>query len=80
MENYKSKATVASIKATSKVTLKIKDNFFSVEYTEERTLPDVEGIDVDKERKLLWDDVNAIVDDKANEIKEVFGVNKEHKL
>ena len=35
MENeYQSKAVVTTIKATSKVTLKIKDNFFSVEYTE----------------------------------------------
>ena len=73
MENeYQSKAVVTTIKATSKVTLKIKDNFFSVEYTEERTIPDVEGIDIDKERKILFDDVNATVDDQASEIRNTF--------
>ena len=72
MKGYTSKATVTSIKATSKVTLKIRDNFFSVEYTEERTVPDVDGVDIEAERKCLFNDVNAIVDEQADVIRKTF--------
>lgn len=72
MKGYESKATVTTIKATSKVTLKIKDNFFSVEYTEERTVPDVDGVDIDAERECLFEDVNSVVDTQANEIRKTF--------
>ena len=72
MKGYESKATVTTIKATSKVTLKIKDNFFSVEYAEERTVPDVDGVDIDAERECLFEDVNNVVDTQANEIRKTF--------
>jgi hypothetical protein len=72
MKGYESKATITTIKANSKVTLKIRDNFFSVEYSEERTIPDVDGVDIEAERKCLFDDVNAIVDEQANEIRQTF--------
>lgn len=72
MKGYQSKAIVTTIKANSKVTLKIRDNFFSVEYSEERSIPDVEGVDIEAERKCLFEDVNAIVDEQANEIRQTF--------
>ena len=72
MKGYNSKAIITTIKANSKVTLKIRDNFFSVEYTEERTIPDVEGIDIEKERECLFEDVNGIIDEKADEIRKTF--------
>ena len=72
MNDYVSKATVTTIKANSKVTLKIKDNFFSVEYSEERTVPDVDGVDIEAERKCLFNDVNAIVDEQADVIRKTF--------
>ena len=72
MKGYTSKSTVTSIKATSKVTLKIRDNFFSVEYTEERTVPDVDGVDIEAERECLFEDVNAVVDQQASDIKNTF--------
>lgn len=69
---YQSKATISTIKATSRVAIKINDNFYTVEYTEERNIPDVEGVDVDEERKILWDDVNATVDTQAEDIIKTF--------
>ena len=72
MKGYQSKAIITTIKENSKVTLKIRDNFFSVEYSEERSIPDVEGVDVEAERKCLFEDVNAIVDEQANEIRQTF--------
>lgn len=69
---YESKAIVTEIQATSKVTIKIKDNFYSVEYQEKRTIPQVDGVDIDAERKILWDEVNAVVDGQANDILNTF--------
>lgn len=59
---YESKAITTQIKATSRVSAKIFDDFYTLEFSEERTIPDVEGVDLDKERAKLWDDVNYSVD------------------
>lgn len=63
------KATTTKISATSRCSVKVKDSFFTVEYTEERSIPDVEGVDLEEERKDLWDTVNAECD---NQIEEIF--------
>ena len=70
--DYESKAIVTTIKATSRVAIKIKDNYYTVEYTEERAIPDVDGIDVERERQILWADVNDIVDAQAEDIVKTF--------
>ena len=72
MKGYESKAIITTIRANSKVTLKLRDNFFSVEYSEERAIPDVEGVDMEAERRCLFEDVNAIVDEQAEEIRKTF--------
>ncbi len=65
-----SKAVTTSIKATSRVALKIRDNFYTIEFTEERSVP--EDADMDFERTALWDDVNKTVDDQCEEIVKAF--------
>lgn len=67
-----SKAKVVSIKATSRAAVKIRDNYYTIEYTEERTIPDIEDIDMDEERTILWTDVNATVDNQIEEIVKTF--------
>ena len=69
---YESKATVTNISATSRVAIKIKDNFYTVEYTEERSIPDVEGVDVEQERLALFDACNQIVDAQCDDILKTF--------
>lgn len=69
---YESKAMVLTIKATSRVAIKIKDNFYTVEYSEERSVPDAVDVNIDAERTVLWDDVNKIVDDQCASIIETF--------
>lgn len=59
-----------TIKASSRVSIKIKDNFYTVEYTEERSLED--GDNIEEERKDLWYDVNNEVDKQIEEIYETF--------
>lgn len=66
-----SKAKVTNIKATSRVAIKIRDNFYTVEYSEERSMPD-EEVDMEFERNILWDDVNKIVDDQCAQILKTF--------
>lgn len=65
-----SKAVTTSIKATSRVALKVRDNFYTVEFTEERAVP--EGCDIEEERAELWDAVNNTVDDQCEQILKTF--------
>lgn len=76
MENYVSKASVTEISATSRIAIKVRDNFYTVEYTEKRAIPDVEGIDVDAERLALFDAVNGVVDAQAEDILRMTQPNK----
>lgn len=72
MSEYVSKAVVTNIKATSRVAIKVRDNFYTVEYSEERAIPDVEGVDLEQEQNILFDSVNAIVDAQAEDIIKTF--------
>jgi hypothetical protein len=72
MAEYTSKAIVTEITATSRVAIKVRDNFYTVEYSEKRAIPDVEGIDVEAERLALFDAVNSIVDAQADDILRTF--------
>lgn len=65
---YTSKAIVTEITATSRVAIKVRDNFYTVEYSEKRAIPDVDGIDIEAERVALFDAVNGIVDAQAEDI------------
>lgn len=66
MKNGESKATVTAIKCTSRVSTKIKDTFYTVEYGEERSIP--EDADIELERKIMWDDCNTEVDNQIADI------------
>ena len=72
METYESKAVVTEISAVSRVAIKIRDNFYTIEYSEKRAIPDVEDIDLERERVVLFDDVNRIVDAQAEDIVKSF--------
>lgn len=74
--NYESKAITTQIRATSRASTKIRDNYYTVEYTEERTIPQVEGVNLEKERELLWDAVNNECDNQIEEIIKAFAKQK----
>lgn len=69
---YEVKGVPTKVTATSRVAIKIKDNYYTVECSEERSIPDVEGVDIEKERKALFDDVNATVDGQIEDIYNTF--------
>ena len=63
---YQSKAVINKITATSRISTKIGETFYTLEYSEERLVP--EDADIIEERKLLWDAVNAEVDNQVEDI------------
>lgn len=74
--NYEQKAITTQIRATSRASVKILNDFYTVEYSEERTVPNVEGVDLEKERKILWDCVNDEVDAQIDTIIKLANQNK----
>ena len=69
---YESRAKVTKISATSRVAIKVRDNFYTVEYSEERSIPDVDGVDMEQERLALFDACNQIVDSQCDDILKTF--------
>lgn len=65
-----SKAVTVSIRATSRASVKVRDNFYTVEYCEERSVP--ADCNIEKERALLWDACNAEVDNQIQDIMDTF--------
>ena len=55
-KTYESKAVITTIKASSRQSIKLGDSYCTVEYTEERSLP--EDCDIEKEKEELWKVVN----------------------
>lgn len=72
MAEYVSKAITTTIRATSRASVKIRDNFYTVEYCEERAIPDVEGVNLDEERMALWITVNTECDNQISDIVKTF--------
>lgn len=71
-KSYESKAITTAIRFTSRASIKMGDNFYTVEATEERMIPDLPDIDIEAEKKLLWDEVNRQVDEQVDDIFEEF--------
>ena len=55
-----------SIRITSRASIKVKDSFYTIEYCEERSIP--EGADLEEERAGLWNLCNAEVDNQLEDI------------
>ena len=66
------KAIITKISASSRASVKINDSFYTIEYSEERTIPDLEDINIEEERKHLWDAVNNECDNQTEEIIKTF--------
>lgn len=57
---------IMTIKATSRISTKINDTFYTFEYSEERLLE--ENDDVESERSKLWDTCHSQVDAQVEEV------------
>ena len=65
---YESKTITTRITITSRASVKARDNFYTVEYQEERIIPEGVDVDIEEERKILWDTCNAEVDKQVEDI------------
>lgn len=65
-----SKAITTSIRITSRASVKVRDNFYTVEYCEERSIP--EDADIEEERQALWDTCNGEVDGQIEDILKIL--------
>lgn len=71
-KKYVSHAVPTEISATSRCAVKVRDNYYTVEVSEKRTIADVDGIDMDMEYKMLFDEVNKVVDAQCQDIIDTF--------
>lgn len=61
-------AITRTITASSRASVKVGDSFYTVEYQEERIIPEGISVDIEKERKALWDTVNGECDAQVEDI------------
>lgn len=69
---YYSQGLPTMIRATSRVSVKLNDSFYTFEYSEERAFP-IElvlgnEINFEREKELLWEDAHAQVDKQISDI------------
>lgn len=69
---YEIKGKTTKITATSRCAIKIKDNYYTTELIEERTMPNDEEIDLNKEYKALFDSINTEIDNQMQDIIKTF--------
>lgn len=75
-KKYESHAVPSEISATSRCAVKIRDNYYTIEVNEKRTILSTDGIDMDEEYKMLFDEVNKVVDDQCTDIINTFATKK----
>lgn len=70
---YVQQAKTVKISGTSKATIQIGNNYFSFSYSEERELPiEQSEVNLEEEKKLLWDTLNAEVDKQLEEVSNAY--------
>lgn len=69
---YEIKAVTKTIKATSRASVKVGDSYYTVEYSEERLIPEIDGVNINKEKEFLWEDVNNECDNQIEDILKTF--------
>lgn len=74
MAEYVSRAIPVEFSAVSRTSLKIKDNFYTVEVSQKRIIKpeDLEGLDMQLEYEALFDELNSSVDKQCEEIVKTF--------
>lgn len=69
-KEYVSMGTTTAIRITSRASVKVGESFYTVEYCEERSLP--ENADLEKEREILWNEANTECDNQIQDILKAY--------
>lgn len=67
-KEYVTHTTPTEISATSRCAIKIKDSYYTIEASESRRILDTASIDMDEEFRLLFDEINKVVDKQCEDI------------
>ena len=73
---YVPKAETTKINATYRISIKMDTNYVTVEYSEERLVPNLPDVDIDKERADLWFTVTQQCEDQADLIQNTLNKNQ----
>lgn len=79
---YISKYIESKISASSRISIKIGENFYTIEAAVEKTLPQnitqdtLDAIDMDKEWDILFDSINEKVDKQVEDINRAYNPQK----
>lgn len=65
---YEVKGKTTKITAISRCAIKVKDNYYTMELSEERTIPDDVEIDLEKEYDDLFNSINAEIDKQCQDV------------
>ncbi len=69
---YFSQAVPTLIRATSRVSVKLNESFYTFEFQEERAFPidlvEESQINFEEEKEMLWDEVHSQVDKQVSDI------------
>lgn len=68
MAKYEVKGKTTKITATSRCAIKVKDNYYTLELSEERVMPDDKSIDLDKEYDALFNSINSEIDTQMQDV------------
>ena len=71
-KEYKVKAKTKTITATSRASIKVGDSFYTLEFTEERTIPQTSNVNITIEKDMLWNEVNSQVDKQIEDVLRTF--------
>lgn len=63
-------AKTTTIRATSRISTKVRDTYYTFEYCEERQIE--ENDDLEKERADLWETCNSEVDAQVTEVMDMY--------
>ena len=66
---YVQKGVTTEITAVSRVSVKIKDNFYTFEFSETRSMPKTANLA--KEKELLWEECHSQVDAQLRDVLEL---------
>lgn len=69
--SYEIKGIPTKITATSRSAIKIRDNYYTVEASEERSIPDSD-VNMEEEYDALFNEVNDVVDKQVKDIVDTF--------
>lgn len=74
--SYEVKGRTTKITATSRCALKVKDNYYTLELSEERVMPEETEVDLNREYEAIFNSINNEIDNQMQDILDSINSNK----